>query len=328
VATKRLDFKDRQKAELYAREKAICAYCGTDLWKLRHGANPTIDHDWADHIRPAAKGGDNSLANGMCICSSCNSKKGDNTRDKAYWYQGGKPTGHLIHRFDRLNPVVLSALRANSQVHWTDWYLNRGLCMLSLAIGQAREASRGEQRFVRDTTYWAKAAFKRFQEWRRYRQAEGVSHPRERGLMPDHLEPDHQLFIQASEAASLEEVLVLVEALVPCYVGHWALNKVKYHAITDASIARLVTSLFVSVPATGFLDRLIGHPELKDHALFESLRAMAVSESQNDMTGFSLSMPISDFRLSVIVNDVALLHGIAIEQTVQQLVEDPTPQPT
>ena len=165
---KRLNFSDRVKAEIYARDKAICAFCGCDLWMFRHGASPLTGHDWADHIRPSSRGGGNSPDNGITACHACNIKKSDNTRDKEYFFQGGQPTHHYFGRFDLPNPLVTVAAEANQRLNWTDWYFNRAIAKVLIATESIHRLDLGYEPWKRTPEYWVTAGLRFASEWRRY----------------------------------------------------------------------------------------------------------------------------------------------------------------
>lgn len=264
-------FSDKQKALLYARELAICAFCGRDLWILRNGIGPEADEDWADHILPASRGGDSSLENGVAVCSACNSKKSNNTRDREYFYRSGKPSKAYLMRFDRLNPIVASTALANRQIHWTDWYFNRVLAKLSLGVCELWSRQTGDEPYKRGPEFWGEAALGFAEQWRRHVQFEGVAHPRERGLFPTELDGDQHLMLQVFEARGLQDVLSLMEGLVPYYIGDIVFLKLKIHGLADPALGLLILSLFREGSSENALHLLFNHPRVLSHQLAEEL---------------------------------------------------------
>lgn len=269
--SKRLDFDKKIKAQLYAREKAVCASCGTDLWRFRTGMCPLAEMDWADHIRPAAKGGGNSIDNGACVCYTCNSKKGDNSRDKEYSFLEGQPSGSYLGRFDQVNPLVEAALRANSKVHWTDWYFNRAICNMDFGVSQLRLAKGNRQTIVRNSAHYAKVTFNFVKEWHRRRKPEAVSHPRERGLIPELLEPDQQILLQMFEATSEQDILELQEALLPYYAGHHAFFLLKAYCFEDAALSQKLVALMLDRDLETSLWGFLNAEEVRDHSLIDEM---------------------------------------------------------
>lgn len=55
MPSKRAEFPERVKAEIFARDRALCSYTGQNLWRLDHGASPGSEV-WIDHIHPASRG--------------------------------------------------------------------------------------------------------------------------------------------------------------------------------------------------------------------------------------------------------------------------------
>ena len=48
---------------IYERDEGMCVYCGASAQQV-------------DHVVPVSKGGPSIVANGVCVCRSCNGKKG------------------------------------------------------------------------------------------------------------------------------------------------------------------------------------------------------------------------------------------------------------
>src|SRR5438105_4591366 len=93
MARKIEGFSDQPRAEIFAEGKGTCAFCGHNLWILSSGISPFWHQDWADHIKPLSRTGASTRDNGICSCSSCNSKKSSNSRDKEYLLtQQGRPS--------------------------------------------------------------------------------------------------------------------------------------------------------------------------------------------------------------------------------------------
>jgi len=89
---KRLEFSDKQKALIYARDKWLCAFSWKILWIFHYWCSALWDSDWVDHIKPAMKWWDNSIENWICASSFYNSKKKDNSNDNKFFFKNWKPT--------------------------------------------------------------------------------------------------------------------------------------------------------------------------------------------------------------------------------------------
>lgn len=268
----RLEFSNLSKAQIYARDKAICCFCGTDLWIFRHGISPFTRADWADHVKPASKGGDNSLENGITACIACNSKKNDNTRDRAYFYSCGLPTNDYFLRFDKTNPVVASIARANADIHWVDWFFNRAISNFQEAVLQVWFEKSGGPRYKRGAEYWLNAGFRYVQDWNRHRLREGITHPDKRGLFPVTLAPDQELILKLFDSPSVDQALNIVERLVPHYVGYQLFHDIKINALTDGEFGNLVLRLFENANRYDEAFELLAqHPMTRHHQFAEDL---------------------------------------------------------
>ena len=53
---KRTEFTENQKAEIFSRDRATCAFSGISLWFLDVGIGSNWQVDWVDHILPSAAG--------------------------------------------------------------------------------------------------------------------------------------------------------------------------------------------------------------------------------------------------------------------------------
>jgi len=54
MAHKRTEFTDNQKAKIFSRDRATCAFSGISLWFLDLGIRSNWQVDWVDHILPSA----------------------------------------------------------------------------------------------------------------------------------------------------------------------------------------------------------------------------------------------------------------------------------
>ena len=78
-----------RRLAIYLRDEFTCAYCGVKMFQFKPGLIAL------DHLKPRSKGGGNESSNLVCVCSLCNSKRG-NTPWRQY------ATGGAIERVRRL----------------------------------------------------------------------------------------------------------------------------------------------------------------------------------------------------------------------------------
>lgn len=82
-------FSDKDRAIIFVRDRATCAFSGKNLWILDQGIIH-FDWDWVDHIKPYSKGGKTDSSNGMLASSKYNYITGANNK-KLYLYDYGFP---------------------------------------------------------------------------------------------------------------------------------------------------------------------------------------------------------------------------------------------
>jgi hypothetical protein len=218
------NFTDRQKAELFVRDRATCGYTGKSLWLLDYGADPYFDPDWADHVVPVAKGGQSALANGVSACWSANREKRDSTGDKhACLFLGGKPTpayfrAHTLGGSENARKVLPPELRQQverfSRLHYSDWFFNRALFRLLLGIAYLSE--KGCTR-TRDDVYYARAGLRVRLAWERLARRHAVPALEERGLSPKRPSADQSIMLSIRDQTSADGIRSLMRRLLPIY---------------------------------------------------------------------------------------------------------------
>lgn len=216
---KRKEFTDKQKAEIFARDKAMCAFSGKSLWILDYDLCPTYDIDWVDHIKPAMKGGDNSVENGVCASSFFNAKKKDNSHDNTYFFFAGTPTRYFYEFYEFIPEHTAEHIQKFQNLHWTDWYFNRALWMFMLALEYRFNPylSNGKKQ-IRDDEYYIKACFKRITEWKKLVERNNVANLTERGIFDPQTASNSQIpLFSLSEVASVDDVFKLLDELFPLY---------------------------------------------------------------------------------------------------------------
>jgi hypothetical protein len=186
---------DNLRAAVFARDKAICSFSGLSLWLLDYRTAPFAQPDWADHIKPVSRGGNDTLENLVCASFFYNSKKTNNGSDTAYLFRDGQPTEIFFWNHGYLSTEQAVIMRRHAKLCETDWYFNRAIYNLSCAMHDnwLRSAS------VRTPEYWQRSAYKRLAIWRQ------KATPKERGFLKRSLvrfpdAPDVQLLLELADA--------------------------------------------------------------------------------------------------------------------------------
>ena len=106
-----IDRWDRVRAEVFARDNAICAYRGVSVWILDLGAAPFVDDVWTDHIELASKGGPSDAENLICASASANWVRNRNPTHPPHYFFGGKPTTDFFDDGYDIGPALQEVLR-------------------------------------------------------------------------------------------------------------------------------------------------------------------------------------------------------------------------
>jgi hypothetical protein len=88
--TKRDEFSERTKADIFVRDGALCCYTGASLWLLDYGAAQAAPA-WFEHIVPASKKGDSSIENGV-LANWYFNKSRSNHGEPVFMYRSGLPS--------------------------------------------------------------------------------------------------------------------------------------------------------------------------------------------------------------------------------------------
>ncbi len=207
----RLEFSDAQKAEIFARDRGVCAFSGKSLWVLDYGVSPTYDIDWVDHILPAARGGDNSIENGICASYFYNVKKRDNSNDNKFMFRNGRPTSHFFYFYETVPSDIADHLSRFAHAQPSDWYFNRALFRFMLGVASIRARERGKIH-KRGEYYYATSALKILKQWKRLSKE---SLPMEdRGLIPSTCTEDQTALLNLSQLQNQDEI---VDHMRSCY---------------------------------------------------------------------------------------------------------------
>lgn len=227
----RKEFSDADKAFIYKRDRATCAFTGQSLWILDHGASPLHEIDWVDHIRPSSRGGSANRDNGVCASSGANYKKGNNTRDADFWCWHGQPTETCLYYAGGALPALMAQLKRHASLCESDWYLNRAFNSVLIAVEQINEPDDAQ----RTRRYWCKAALKKLEQWRRLPEKEAPLEKRDILLKP--LGGDQLLLLSLRTCKTLRAVMEVARKLAP------------YALANDEAYERFLKALHARHPA-------------------------------------------------------------------------------
>jgi len=221
VKATRKNFTDQQKAEIYARDRAICAYTGMSLWLLDYGASPTLS-DQVDHQTPASHGGGADIDNGV-LCNHMYNYVRRNGAVPVSLFEWGLPTTELFWVYGRIPRAMMDHMKRFSTLHYSDWYLNRAVFSIRLAAASTLDEKRIDGKpFVRGRDYYCKAALRRLNEWREILDSEKPGTLAARGLLPTNPGPDHEAILQGIKATTAPQVVAVAEELDPYITASYA----------------------------------------------------------------------------------------------------------
>jgi hypothetical protein len=182
MKAKRKNFTEIQKATIYARDRATCAFSTVNLWILDEGIKSNRQNDWVDHIKPCASGGGSELENGICASEFFNSKKKANSLDNQYFLKDGALTKCYLSVFGTPPDELMKRLDRLKNLAPLDWYYNRSI--LGVFVGydcRCDKEFKGIE-YKRNDEYWFKSAWKRLD---RYQKKKGPQTITERGLVKE-----------------------------------------------------------------------------------------------------------------------------------------------
>ena len=215
---KRTDFSESQKADIFARDRATCAFSGISVWLFDYGVRHNYEIDWADHIKPSARGGTSSLDNGICASSLFNAKKKDNGSDNIFFFKNGRVTKAYITTFGYASDQMLADLNRRSRLEPGDWYLNRSISNVYFAFDWRCNLEFKKVDYKRDDNYWLKAAWKRHMKWQKIQPSESIQH--RKLLDPNHPFGASQL-LELESIRSEDHFRNWAESIWPTYRQSW-----------------------------------------------------------------------------------------------------------
>ena len=161
TAKARGKFSDETRAQIFAWDRAVCALTGANLWMLDYGLSGLEQEDWADHIKPVARGGKHVATNGVCASAAANFTKSANGRANEYWFIGGRPTYRFYTDLGKVPEATANWLRRD--VIKRDWYFSHSLRNFFYVISHHAYGSTG---YKRGGPYYRKATLRFLEEFR------------------------------------------------------------------------------------------------------------------------------------------------------------------
>lgn len=207
----RKEFLDKQKAEIFARDRATCCFSGANLWLLDAPLHPGFQMDWVDHIKPSAKGGLAEPSNGVCASHTFNSKKRDNTADTDYLFFRGRPTETYFRIFGELDSKSLRRLNRLKKLSNFDWYFNRAIGNILIGFDWRCQKQRYDIIYKRDDHYWFKAGFNKLSI---FKKNETVSSFKKRRLLT---KSSNEFWLGLGETETLEDMWEIADEIFPSY---------------------------------------------------------------------------------------------------------------
>ncbi|MGB3547663.1 MAG: hypothetical protein WBA17_11850 [Saprospiraceae bacterium] len=211
---KRKNFSEKQKAFIYARDRATCAFSTKSLWALDYGVMSGWVVDWVDHIIPCSSGGTNDLDNGVCASDFFNSQKGSNAKDNKYFIKEGSVTDYYIELFGEPPSALVEQLRRLKQLEAADWYFNRSIVGLFVGYECRCDKEFKGKEWSRDDAYWFKSAWKRLQLFQKLKGNKSIT---ERSLLKDRQQHGVTELLDLESAASYEDFIDILENIYPLY---------------------------------------------------------------------------------------------------------------
>ena len=217
----RTDFTDAQKAQIFVRDRALCAFSGVSLWLLDSGASGDYPVDWVDHVKPACGGGPSVIDNGICASWLYNCAKGRSPYPGVQLFCKGQPTRQFFLLHHCMKPKQIEHLNRFSKLHVSDWFFNRAIWHITLGLDWLVDSKRAQPR-TRSDVYYSKAALKTISTWRKLAAKEKVPTLEKRGLVPKSMHKDQTLMLSIRECETAEEIADLMRQLLPFHTANQA----------------------------------------------------------------------------------------------------------
>lgn len=278
MKSRRMEFSDRDKADVFVRDRATCCFSGKSLWLLDYGGGPSTA-DWVDHVVPASKGGSAHPDNGVSASWIFNQSRG--TGPAIRLFADGRPSQDWFTLFEVVPRGIVEHFRRFSELHHSDWYFNRAVFHVQHGAAlHADQERRGGRRRSRGPDYWSRCALRYLTTWGKLVELERPTLMKSRGLLPTRPSPDQKILIRLTEAEDAAEIGELMLELARWNGPSWDALVALAHA-EDATEARAIdrevrAHPFVTVRVKRAVavnvQRLWGYPKTGVHARKEAKR--------------------------------------------------------
>jgi len=218
MAHKRTNFTEKQKAKIFARDRATCAFSGISVWLFDQGIRPNFDTDWADHIIPSAKGGTSELSNGVCASSFFNAKKKDNGSDNKFFFINGQITETYITVYGVAPDRILADLKRRQSLVSSDWYLNRSIANTFYAFDWRCYLEFYDKRYVRDDAYCYKTALRMHRDWNKDKETPSIEN---RNMLKADRPFGCVHLLEIQNIKTKEQYIDWAETIWPIYRTNW-----------------------------------------------------------------------------------------------------------
>lgn len=163
-------------------------------------------------MKPASRGGKDTPDNLVCASHFYNQKKGNNSRDNAYLFMKGRPTGIFFRNRHVLTPALGDMMRRHGVITAKDWYFNRAVFNVMVGVNTEWEAVP----VSRQPDFWQRSALKKLHKWRKLG---GLADPSfvDRGLVRHPAAPDVVLLLSLAHADSEKQVAAIHKHLLRHY---------------------------------------------------------------------------------------------------------------
>ena len=264
----RTNFTDDQQAEIFVLDRATCSYSGRNLWIADYGIDPSYAIDWADHLHPSSRGGPSTVENGAAASWLVNYLRG-NSQQRLLIFHRGFPTADQAFHGGSIDQTVVANLIRFRRLHVSDWFLNRAMWHIWIALVLHYQREAGLKR-SRDFNYYAGAALKALNKWRRLAERDSITSLEKRHLVVRDPAPDQLTLLHAREATSILTITKLMKELYPIY-------KASAKLIDALSQAEDLSQLDDVVSVAGSAKRIPNRIRVRTLKYTDSLRRIAMS---------------------------------------------------
>ena len=269
-AKSRGQFSDATRAKIFAWDRAVCALTGANLWMLDYGLSGMEQEDWADHVKPAARGGKHVPENGVCASAEANFTKSANGRANEFWFIGGRPTYRFYSDLGKVPEATAHWLRREVQPR--DWFFNRSLRNFMYVVSADVFDVRGYKRHDNEL-YYPKATLRFLIEFRTIWQSdhehdagptrgEAVLDWQARGLLPNPVWPEQMSLLDLLNCEKAEDVIQLAKRLSKRYAKNfgWVEKMDHWTKSCDASKGQVILEqMKTDAEVSPLIENLVNH---------------------------------------------------------------------